>query len=163
MMKLLERFRRNDLDEMQERKMLGIEHNGFWLLYWGLLIALLVQAVLFDYDIRTLAGEFILLMAASAYVLLAELRAGLWSRNLKPRLRTNVLCSLTGAAAVAVFQVVLQVRMGSPLWAIALFAAISAACTFALTLVLLQISMHAYRKRRKELDASDDSDEYGEK
>ena len=64
-MKLFDFFRKNNLDEMQEQKMLKIEHNGFWLLYWGLFAALLIQAVLYRGDLHAMTGELILLMAAS--------------------------------------------------------------------------------------------------
>ena len=32
----------SNLDEMQEQKMLKIEHNGYWLGFWGLLAAILI-------------------------------------------------------------------------------------------------------------------------
>ena len=151
-MKLFDFFRKNNLDEMQEQKMLKIEHNGFWLLYWGLFAALLIQSVLYRGAFHALAGEFLLLMATSVYVIIAELRAGLWSRNLKPNLKTNMVCSLVGAALVFVFSVVFYLRMEMPVWMVLLFAAIGAACTFGLTLFLLQISARRYRKRRAQLD-----------
>lgn len=157
-MKLFDFFRKNNLDEMQEQKMLKIEHNGFWLLYWGLFAALLIQAVLYRGDLHAMTGELILLMAASVYVIIAELRAGLWSRNLKPNLKTNMVCSLVGAALVFVFSVVFYLRMEMPVWMVLLFAAIGAVCTFGLTLFLLQICAGRYRKRRSELDISDDDE-----
>ena len=32
----------SNLDEMQEQKMLKIEHNGYWLGFCGLLVAILI-------------------------------------------------------------------------------------------------------------------------
>lgn len=40
--------RTNKLDEMQEQKMLKIEHNGCWLAFWGLFVSLLVQALIYE-------------------------------------------------------------------------------------------------------------------
>ena len=151
-MKLFDFFRKNNLDEMQEQKMLKIEHNGFWLLYWGLFAALLIQAVLYRGDLHAMTGELILLMAASVYIVIAELHAGLWSRNLKPNLRTNVASSMVGAVVVFLFSVVFYLRMEMPGWLMFLCAAISAVCTFGLTLFLLQICARRYRKRRAQLD-----------
>ena len=34
---------KNNLDEMQEQKLLKIEHNGMWFALWGLIIAIIVQ------------------------------------------------------------------------------------------------------------------------
>ena len=36
---------RNNLDEMQEQKLKQIEHTGFWLFFWGLFAAIMVQSV----------------------------------------------------------------------------------------------------------------------
>ena len=38
--------KKNQLDEMQEQTMRGIEARGFWLLWAGLLLAILVQIIL---------------------------------------------------------------------------------------------------------------------
>ena len=38
--------KKNQFDEMQEQTMLRIEARGFWLLWAGLLLAILVQIVL---------------------------------------------------------------------------------------------------------------------
>ena len=38
--------KKNQLDEMQEQTMLSIEARGFWLLWAGLLLAILVQIIL---------------------------------------------------------------------------------------------------------------------
>ena len=37
---------KNNLDEMQEAKLLQIEHNGFWLAFWGLLATLVWRFVI---------------------------------------------------------------------------------------------------------------------
>ena len=47
---------KNRLDEMQEQKMLQIEHNGCWLAFWGLGIVLIVQRCL-GVDFRYVAGD----------------------------------------------------------------------------------------------------------
>lgn len=36
----------SQLDEMQEQKLLKIEHTSFWLAFWGLVAAILVQSAL---------------------------------------------------------------------------------------------------------------------
>ena len=37
-------FKRSKLDEMQEIKQLKIEHYGYWVLYGGLVVSIVVQA-----------------------------------------------------------------------------------------------------------------------
>ena len=60
-------FNRNQLDEMQEQKLLHIERNGCWFAFWGLLLALVVQALL-GLDMKALAGEWVLFMALAVYL-----------------------------------------------------------------------------------------------
>ena len=87
---------KSNLDEMQEAKLLEIEHNGCWLAFWGLVIAMIVQ--LFTTDAadlpRTLAGEWILFMALAVYLGEACLRNGIWDRRLKADRKTmRVACA----------------------------------------------------------------------
>ncbi len=35
--------RKNNLDERQEQRLLQIESSGFWLAFWGLLAAIVIQ------------------------------------------------------------------------------------------------------------------------
>lgn len=37
--------KRSQLDEMQEQKLCKLESRGFWLLWWGLLAAIIVQSL----------------------------------------------------------------------------------------------------------------------
>ena len=37
---------KSNLDELQELKLLKIEHNGCWLAFWGLLAVILTQIIL---------------------------------------------------------------------------------------------------------------------
>ena len=34
---------KNNLDEMQEQKLKQIEHTGFWLFFWGIFLAMMIQ------------------------------------------------------------------------------------------------------------------------
>ena len=37
--------RKNNLDEMQEQKLLHIESKGYWLAFWGLGVSLIIQLI----------------------------------------------------------------------------------------------------------------------
>ena len=50
--------RKSNLDEQQERKLLEIESRGCWMAFWGLVIALFVEALVIR-DVRAIAGEWI--------------------------------------------------------------------------------------------------------
>ena len=40
--------KKNNLDEMQEQELLKIEHNGYWLAFWGLLTAIVAEVIFSD-------------------------------------------------------------------------------------------------------------------
>ncbi|MBP5727992.1 MAG: hypothetical protein J6Y48_13055, partial [Clostridia bacterium] len=47
-------------DEMRDQKMLKMEEYGFWILFWGLALAVVVQLLLGG-TLRQVAGELIIL------------------------------------------------------------------------------------------------------
>lgn len=84
--------KKNQLDEMQEQTMRKIESHGFWLLWYSLLAAWIVQTVFGAAD--KAAGEWVVFMIGCIYMVVACLRNGLWERHLfriRPR---PMLCIL---------------------------------------------------------------------
>ena len=91
--------RKSNLDERQEQALLKIEHNGCWLAFWGLLIAMVVQLIVYGFDMKLLAGEWIVFMALCLYIWSSCLKQGIWDRQLKPDRKTNLLASLVAGLA----------------------------------------------------------------
>ena len=141
--------KKNQLDEMQEQTMRGIEARGFWLLWAGLLLAILVQIILGTPNSQWV-GEFVVFMAGCIYTLIECLRNGLWDRHISANTPTNVLGSLFAGVVVSV---VTGLTNGFWLWAI-----ITGIITAVLCFVLLQVCMHTAEKRRKELDNPKDEE-----
>lgn len=74
---------KNNLDEMQEQKLLKIEHNGMWFAFWGLLIAIIVQLFIGEGDtFRNIAGEWIVFMCLCIYIFIDCMRNNIWDRKL---------------------------------------------------------------------------------
>lgn len=69
--------KKNLFDEMQEQTMRRIEARGFWLLWAGLLLAILVQIVLRTPSSQWV-GEFVVFMTGCCYSLIECLRNSLW-------------------------------------------------------------------------------------
>ena len=141
--------KKNQLDEMQEQTMLSIEARGFWLLWAGLLLAILVQIILGTPNSQWV-GEFVVFMAGCIYTMIECIRNGLWDRHISANTPTNVLGSLFAGVVVSV---VIGLARGSWLWAI-----ITGIITAVLCFVLLQVCMHTAEKRRKELDNPKDEE-----
>ena len=82
--------KKNQLDEMQEQTMLSIEARGFWLLWAGLLLAILVQLIL-GTPISQWVGEFVVFMAGCIYTMIECIRNGLWDRHICANTTTNAV------------------------------------------------------------------------
>ena len=151
---------KNNLDEMQEAKLLKIEHNGFWLAFWGLLAAIVVQMFIFGVENnRYIIGEWIVFMVLCVYVGEACLRNGIWDRRLKADRKTNLLISLIAATATGlIFALISIVRYHSIPGAIAtfaiLFVIVGISCFLALSLTAKE-----YRKKLARLENESEDDD----
>ena len=145
-------MKKSNLDEMQELKLLKIEHNAYWFCFVGLLAAIAVQTILLD-DWRIVAGEWIVFMLVNFYVLVSCMRAGIWDRRLKADAKTNLLVSLlAGAVMGAIWFFVINRRVDNA--RISLLGAVFVLVLVAvLCFVALQLSARAVRKRQEALNA----------
>ncbi|WP_130836367.1 DUF6773 family protein [Lachnoclostridium sp. Marseille-P6806] len=149
---------KNNLDEYQEQSLLKIEHNGCYLVLWGLLAAILVQTAL-GAGFRETLGELLVLMALTVYMLAACIRKGIWDRRFKADPLTNLLFS--GAAAVLTGLVVFVTnRRRYPEYPVGGLASavIAAASVFVLTLPLLFVLAFLYEKRKKTLERPEEDE-----
>ena len=94
--------RKNNLDERQELKLLRIEHNGCWIAFWGLLIAMVVQLIAGIHGPENLAGEWIVFMCLALYLVIDCIKNGIWDRRMKPDFKTNLIASSIAAAVMGV-------------------------------------------------------------
>ena len=76
--------RKNNLDEMQELKLLKLESRGFWLGFIGLFLSIVVQIVIYGSENtrEVYAGEFIVFLCMGIYLIAECLRNGIWDRHL---------------------------------------------------------------------------------
>lgn len=153
--------KKNNLDEMQEQKLLKIEHYGFWIVYWGLLAAILLQVTLSTDSenlFRNIAGEWVVFMLASIYLPIACMINGIWDRRLKPNFKTNVILSLiSGVLCGILFSATSYYKYGKLAGAVATGGFIFAQ-VFILTLGVLMLSVFIYKKRVQKLEAESESD-----
>lgn len=92
--------KKNVLDEMQEQTMSKIERRGFWLMWGGLLAAMVIQQLTGNAEKAT--GEGVVFMAGCVYTVAECVRNGLWDRHLSSSMGANAVCSLLAAVAVTV-------------------------------------------------------------
>lgn len=135
--------KKNQFDEMQEQTMRRIEARGFWLLWAGLFLAILVQIILRTPSSQWV-GEFVVFMAGNFYMITECLRNGFWDRHLAANAPANALISVFAGVVVAVVT-----GISNGYWLLALIPGV---ITAVLCFVVMQVCMHAAEKRRKELD-----------
>jgi len=154
--------RKNNLDERQEQQLLKIEHNGCWLAFWALLLSIFVQLILYPGDWRPIAGEWLVFMALSIYILAACVRRGIWDRRLQPNAKTNLLASLIAGAAVIVFFFVFTYLRYHKVQASAWASLLLGLGVFALCFLGLTVFSRIARRREKELNAEPAEEEQGQ-
>lgn len=151
---------KNNLDEMQEQKLLRLESRGFWLIWWALLAAMAVQLLVYGVEAyHLLLGEWAVFMLSSVYMTAACIKQGLWDRKLKPNFRTNLLISLVAAVVTGGFMGVYSYRSFGAAEAACWTVALVGGCTFVLCLLALSLSAAAYKKRRQQLDEGGEGEE----
>ena len=152
------KLRKNNLDEQQERKLLEIESRGFWLAFWGLLIALIVQSLVMK-NIGMVIGEWIIFMVLAIYLALSCSRAGIWDRRLDMSRKTCLIVSLIAAMIAAVFMFSFTfLRYHKPVGS--LYAGgISGLIVFVGCYILLILAARATKKRQDKLNAEPEDEE----
>lgn len=144
---------KNALDEMQELELLKIEHNGCWIAFWGLLIALAVQSAVFgNTDFRTLAGEWIVFMVLAVYLAVACMRRGIWDRRIPMNTKANLTASAVSAAALGGLAAITAFRSSRKPAVTAAAALIAASVTFVLCFLALTMAMKKTEKRIRQLE-----------
>lgn len=105
-------FQKNNLDEMQELKLLKIESRGFWIGFYALFLSIMVQVFLYGPGKagNMLVGEFVPFLCMGVYLVGGCLRNGIWDRRLKATPAVNIGFSLLAAAVTALFNAIVSYR-----------------------------------------------------
>lgn len=153
---------KTNLDEMQEQKLLKIEHTGFWLGLWGLVIIIYIQLAMGHSDFAQIGGEAVVLFVIALYMSVDCIRNGIWDRKLKPNLKTNLIISLITGVAVGVFWFAVTYHnyhalAGSFAAFIVMFISVSV-----LALAALTFTTAIYKHKKHQLEKQADIEENDE-
>ena len=138
-------------DEMRDQKMLKMEEYGFWILFWGLALAVVVQLLLGG-TLRQVAGELIVLAIGGVYVLATSQKNGLWTRSAEPTRKSNAVASIIPAAVICVLNVIKLIQKKEISTNDILLGIGFTAAAYVLCFIVLEILRTAYEKRRQKLD-----------
>ena len=105
-------FQKNNLDEMQELKLLKIESRGYWIGFLGLFLSIAVQAFLYGPENAgdMIFGELIVFLCMGLYLVGACLLNGIWDRHLQATPAVNIGLSLLAAVLTALFNAIVSYR-----------------------------------------------------
>ena len=143
--------RTNRLDEMQDQKLLKLEEAGFWILFWALSLAILVQ-LFTGGSFRQIAGELIVLAIGSIWIAVTTLKNGIWTRESTPTRKGNALASIIPAVLIGFIRVYKLIQRGEVQSKSLLIALGISAAVYALCFGILEFFRAAYNKRRSALD-----------
>lgn len=155
-------FQKNNLDEMQELKLLKIESRGFWIGFFGLFLSIAVQAFLYGPENtgNMVAGEFIIFLCMGIYLIAGCLHNGIWDRHLQATPAVNIGLSLLAAAIAALFNAVLSYRNYrsiSGAFAIFIVYFLMLGAVLSVTLCVSSALYHRKRKRLEEENADEEN------
>lgn len=150
---------KSNLDEMQEMKLLKIEHNGCWFAYWALTAAILIQIVMGHTGIEYIGGECLVLVLLCVYLSVSCVKNGIWDRKLKPNAKTNVWMSLAAGGVMGLVWFITSYRnyhklVGSIATFVFMFVSVFVLCFAALTL-----TTQIYKKRKNKIENQPEQDE----
>ena len=145
-------FKKNNLDERQELKLLKIEHNGCWLAFWGLFIAILIQSVLNNATAKDIIGEVSVLICMIVYLLYGCIKNGIWDRRLQPTFKTNTIISVITGILLGVFESIVSYYKYNEISGAIVTGVFIFVSTSILAIVLLSILSAVYKKRIKKLE-----------
>lgn len=151
--------RKNNLDEMQEKKLLQVEHNGFWLAFWGLFASIYIQIAMGNVGIEAIGGEAAVMIVISVYLMVGCIRHGIWDRSLKPNWKTNLILSLITGLCLGLFWGVKSYHSYHALaGSIATFVFIFVSVSTAL-MALLTLLVAFYKQRKQKIEQQADKEE----
>lgn len=145
------------VDERQELELLKIEKMGFWSMYWMLLASFLYQEMFLEAPFSQWAGEFVVFMAASVYVLIACMRKGQWDYYSQPTMKGYFMYSLIGSGiftiVVGASKYMKYAAVKEHIWSVGLpIVGLLFSFTFILMFVSLAGFGHLTKIRRAQLE-----------
>ena len=149
--------RTNNLDEMQDQKLLKMEEYGFWIMFWALAIAIVVQLIIGS-TLKEVVGEIAVLLIGSIYIAATSLKNGLWTRSSEPSRKGNAVISIIPTVIIAAINAFKMIQNNQLETNSILIAAAFAIVAYIGCFVILEVYRTAYNKRRKKLDDTDETE-----
>ena len=166
-MKGPENLRKVKIDERQQADLNRVTGIGYWIGFYLLLLAIIVEGVFLGRPFREWAVEWGIFMLLAIYELVACIRTGVWTPNIqKPTVKSCAAYSLAGGMVCAVM-FTLAYYFRSEMGARTVRGVISFfAVTFLVTAVMLFVfflaAMWLFTQRRMNMEKEMEKEETGD-
>jgi predicted permease len=139
-------------DERQHIEAMEVTSASFWIAFFGLTIAILVQSIVHNGDFSYVAGEFIVLMVVAVYASVGFYKRGIWDNLTEPGWKTYLVYSLVLSAILSLpIPVANLLSGGSPIsGSVILFLQFFAVC-FPLGYIALALTGRVTKHRQSKL------------
>jgi len=150
--------KKNQLDEMQEQKLLHIERNGCWFAFWALLAAMVIQMFVYkEAAAEKIAGEWIVFMCLAVYIGISCIKNGIWERKIEATPKANACVSLlAGVITGLILGAYDYVQFGfldAAIW----IAVINIFFVGIICFITLTVSMAIYKKRLNKMEMEEEA------
>lgn len=148
---------KNKLDEMQEQKLLRIEHNGCWLAFWGLAISLLVQQFIYGQgEWKYVAGEWIVFVCLDVYIVFSCMKNGIWDRRFEPTPTVTLIASMIAGVSVGIYSFFTSYREYHKLYGSIATGAVYFILVFVTCFLSLSLLTFLYIRKRDKIENEED-------
>lgn len=149
------------VDERELMEMYKAEHYGYWMMFWGLLISMVVQVFFMNVSFTYIIGEWVVFMMSCVLLIVMNVRKGNWDYYSKPNTKSYLGYALVAAVAFAAI-------VAAGMWfrfdikdvagVLTVFGLVAVA-TFALVFISLLIAGKATTKKKEQLESQYDEED----
>lgn len=151
-------FHKN-VDERQEIESLRIGNIACLIGFWGLVTAILTQLYVFNLDITHVAGEFTIVIAMAAYMIIEYSRRGIWDTLAKPGIKAYLAYSFFGVLFFNIPTVANCIKYQTSIPDLLTYFAINSVIAFPVAFALVAGSGRLVKIRQKKLEKEPDDNE----
>ena len=148
--------KKNLLDEHEEQVLLHVEKQGFWVGFWGLFIAIVIQLSILRRPFETVAGEMIVFFVMVLMILAGCVRNGIWDRHLRASWKTNLAASAVAGLGVLGITIFQCIRFNLDGKVIAISSLGGFGITFLVTMGLMTLISYLTKKRRDSMEKEEE-------
>lgn len=150
---------RKIVDERQELELMRIERSSFWVMFFALFAAMLLQSILPDFNIKHIIGEITVLFIVAVWMVTKEIRCGAWDYFTNPGMKAYIVYSLIGGFSGGSIVALMYYSKSAPFNVCLKMFSITAIIAFLLCFALLLLAGTAVKRRRELLQQESDAEE----